>query len=199
MRPEPEAETAARCVPQHRKTISSKPMVHTSLSHSQSLRVIGQRLQGSGVTAFEVTREAGEYLVNIHPDSFVDKRSRRKIPGLATSGTITGDYARAASLSIKFTAGEILTDNAAAKSKRVKPHALPDIAHLSVILRVLGDYLDRNAVENFAVLWSGHSAKVRWRGYEQSFTPQNLYDLGILMHLRSTRYAAAKSLPREAS
>jgi hypothetical protein len=57
---------------------------------------------------------------------------------------------------------------------------------------VLGDYLDRNSADDFAISLSKYSTKIRYGGKEQIFTAQNLYDLGILMYLRHSKRASGK-------
>jgi len=170
-------------------------MAIEALSHSQSLRVIGQRLHGTGINAFELNKKGDEYIVRIDPNSVVGKLSTGKIVPDGISQNNFGDYAGAVPLSFKFTRAEILWYDDAERLKRIKPSALPDIGHLSVVLRVLGDYLDRDAADDFAILWSKYSVKVCYGDKEQIFTGQNLYDLGILMYLRSSNLAPAKGLP----
>jgi len=170
-------------------------MALEGLSHSQSLRVIGQRLHGTGINAFELNKKGDEYIVRIDPSSVVGKLSTGKIVPDGISQNIFGDYARAVPLSLKFTTAEILWYDDEERLRRIKPSALPDIGHLSVVLRVLGDYLDRNAADDFAILWSKYSVKVWYGDKEQIFTAQSLYDLGIVMYLRSSNHVPAKRLP----
>ena len=68
--------------------------------------------------------------------------------------------------------------------KRSEPNAMPDTRNLSLTLRVVGDYLDRKAVGDFAVLWSTDSVKVSYGKKVESFTREELYDLGVRMYLR---------------
>lgn len=147
---------------------SSTSMVQSTLSHSQALRVVGQRLHAD-VTAFEISKNDENYVVHVRAE-----------PDVA---------ANSASLVVRFTPVDIFMDDAVRKLRRVRPSGLSDLTHLSDGLRVLGDYLDRNDAVNFTILWSGYSAKVSSAGKEQCFTPQNLYDLGILMQLKSSSRA----------
>jgi hypothetical protein len=170
-------------------------MARKALSHSKSLRVIGQRLYETGVSAFELSKKGDEYNVRIDPSSVVGKLSTGKIVRDSIRQNIFGDYARAVPLSFKFTRAEILWSDDAERLKRIKPSALPDIGHLSVVLRVLGDYLDRNAADDFAILWSTYSVKVCHGDKEQTLTAQDLYDLGIVMYLRSSNHTPVKGSP----
>jgi len=170
-------------------------MACEALSHSQSLRVIGQRLHGTGINAFELNKKGDEYIVRIDPNAVVGKLSTGTIVPDSISQNIFGDYARAVPLSLKFTTAKIPWYDGEERLRRIKPNALPDIGHLSVVLRVLGDYLDRDAADDFAILWSKYSVKVCYGDKEQIFTAQNLYDLGIMMYLRRSNHAPAKGLP----
>jgi hypothetical protein len=55
---------------------------------------------------------------------------------------------------------------------------------------VLGDYLDRHSGADFGILWSQHSVEVRYAGQARIFTVQNLYDLGMIMYLKSSAHAS---------
>jgi len=61
---------------------------------------------------------------------------------------------------------------------------MPDARNLSLVLRVVGDYLDRKGIGDFAILWSTDSVKVSYGKKVESFTIQDLYDLGVRMYLR---------------
>jgi hypothetical protein len=168
-------------------------MTCPALSHSQALRVIGQRLHGAGDHSFKLTRENDDYAVQIDPDSLAVNRSIGKIDSVSVSRHSNGDYARAGLLVFKFTPAEILSYDEEAKLRRKRPGALPDFGDLSVVLRVLGDYLDRNSAANFVILRSKHTFKVCVGGQQPLFSLQNLYDLGMIMHLRSSNPHSPKS------
>jgi hypothetical protein len=57
------------------------------------------------------------------------------------------------------------------------------------MLRVLGDFVDRKAPEEFTILWSRHAVKLSYGAVEQNFSAHNIYDLGMVMYLKrsSTR------------
>jgi hypothetical protein len=163
-----------------------------ALSHSQSLRVIGQRLHSTGINAFELNKKGDEYVVRIDANSVVRRLPTVKIAPDVISRNIVGDYPSAAPPYFKFTTAELVWYDKKEKLRRIKASALPDIDNLSVVLRVLGDYLDRNSADDFAILWSKYSVKVCHGGKEQIFTAQNLYDLGILMYLRHSNHVSGK-------
>ncbi len=167
-------------------------MAREVLSRSQSLRVIGQRLQGVGIHAFELSKKGDEYIVRIDADSVVGRLPAGDLTSDGISRNIVGDYPGAAPPDLKFTAAELVRYDKEERLSRIKPSALPDIDHLSVVLRVLGDYLDRNSADDFAISLSKYSTKICYDGKEQIFTAQNLYDLGILMYLRHSKNASGK-------
>jgi hypothetical protein len=54
-------------------------MTREALTHSQSLRVIGQRLRGIHVHAFELSKKGDEYVVRIdltQPPEGIDRQDR---------------------------------------------------------------------------------------------------------------------------
>ncbi len=86
-----------------------------------------------------------------------------------------------------FSDVEIFIADTERQSKR-RPNSPKDVRDLSFVLRVLGNYLDRQSAREFTISWSMDAIKVRYDQKEESFTFQNLYDLGIHMYLkRSSR------------
>ena len=72
----------------------------------------------------------------------------------------------------------------------------PAAGNLSMPLRVVGDYLDRQKARTFSISWSIYSVTARYETIdgdqnEESFTLQNLYDRGVQMYFRrSNRFTA---------
>ena len=170
-------------------------MAREPLSHSQCLRVIGQRLHATAINAFELNKNGDEYTVQIDPNSVVEKLPGGKIVAHGLRQNALNGRAGAVPISFKFTTAEIVWHDDQQKLRRIKPSALPDIGHLSVALRVLGDYLDRNAAGDFTIVWSNYSVKVCHGDKEQVFTAQNFFDLGAAMSLRTSHRAPVKARP----
>jgi hypothetical protein len=149
-------------------------------------------LHGAVVNGFELEKKGDEYIVQMDSNSVVGKLSTGKIAPDGLGHNIPGNCARAVPLSFRFTTAETLRYDDEQRPKRTKPSALPDIRHLSVLLRVLGDYLDRKAADDFTISWSKYSVTVCYGDNEQIFTAQNLYDLGIVMYLKSSNDISVK-------
>lgn len=168
-------------------------MAREALTHSQSLRVIGQRLHGLHVHAFELSKKGDEYVVRLAPSPAAGKAATAKIASDGVSRNHFDDHPGEVPLSFTFTPAELLCYDEAEGLTRIKPRALPKIGHLSVALRVLGGYLDRRAADQFTICWSTDSVKVCYGDEKQIlFSAQNLYDLGIVMCLRSSNRALVK-------
>ena len=165
-------------------------MAREAISHSQALRVIGQRLHNAGGTAFELNKSDDHYLARISFDALVAPHGSRAIPHKSL-----GNCAGEMPVALKFTPVEILWSDDAQRQGRVRPGALADMTHLSVVLRVLGAYLDRKAAEEFTIAWSNDSVRVSFGNSTQNFSRHNIYDLAMVMYLQ--RYArAGKNQPR---
>ena len=166
-------------------------MARETLSYSQSLRVIGQRLHGAGINSFELNKSGDEYIVRLDPGAFVRNVSREKRLSKCISEKILSDSLRAVPITFKFTISELLYSDDEEGLRRRKT-GMPDINNLSLVLRVLGDYLDRKAAGDFAISWSMDSVKVCYGQQEQRFTAHNLYDFGIVMYLKRSNHGPAK-------
>ena len=160
-------------------------MAADALSYAQSLRVIGQDLQGIVTASFELDKSGDQFVVRMSSDE--PATTSRKITFLdrivgRTHGSVTS--ARQIANPLQFNRSRILWLDVEKRLKRSEPNAMPDSRNLSLTLRVVGDYLDRKAVGDFAVLWSTNLVKVSYGKKVESFTREELYDLGVRMYLR---------------
>jgi hypothetical protein len=167
-------------------------MARGPLTYSQALRVVGQRLVGISFLAFELSKRRDEYVARLDPCAAARTASIGKIASGGSGPNIFGDRPGEVPLSFRFTPAELRCYNDAQGLRRTKPGALPNINHLSVALRVLGGYLDRNTAADFSIFWSKGSVKVCYVDKQQLFTAQNLYDLGIVMYLRRSEQTPMK-------
>ena len=167
-------------------------MAAVTLSYSQILRVIGQDLEPLGINSFELAKWGDDYIVWTEHSEF-----GRELSGKRTFfEKITQKLLRHTDSDKEtphrryFSRVEILLADIERQSKRrilISPSNLRD---LSLVLRVLGDYLDRKAAGEFTISWAPNSIKVRYDQKEESFTLQNLYDFGVHMYMkRSDRRA----------
>jgi len=153
-----------------------------TLSNAQSLRVIGQHLRVIGIDAFELEKIGNEYIV------WLDRNQPN-----GKSSTATG-YPKSISkmdlahgkiaTPLHFHGSEILGLEVERRLRRSEAGGMPDARSLGLRMRVLGQYLDRKRADDFAISWFTDSVKIRFLQKEQSFSPSNLYDLGICMYLK---------------
>jgi hypothetical protein len=79
---------------------------------------------------------------------------------------------------------QILWKDVARQLNRHASHGVADLNELSLLLRALGDFLDRNQAEDFAVFWSTNAVKVVFDSREENFNLVNLYNMGTRMYLK---------------
>jgi len=154
----------------------------TLTSYAQSLRVIGQHLDSIGIDSFELEMKGHEYIVRLLHSGVVAKPSAEK--GYFRSVAERLGAQRETRKTIHFAASDLVWLDLQAKSRRGSAGGMPDPGKLSLNLRVLGDHLDRKSAADFGISWSHESVKLRYREKEESFTIENLYDLGVHMYLR---------------
>jgi len=152
------------------------------LSISQSLRVIGQDLEGLGVKAFELDKQSDEYVVQVDCNGTggrlqgqnLLKRITEKFHGIDSQ----------ISNPLRFTTAQIVWSDIERAVHRGDSSRMPDPGKLSLVLRVLGNFLDEKNAADFAISWSGDGAQVNYARKVESFTIDNLYDLGVRMYLK---------------
>ncbi len=161
-----------------------------SLSHAQSLRVVGQDLDALGVDFFELAKWDDDYIVWPGHAEFTRKLSaKRGFLSKITQKILGHEYsAREIPNRLYFTPADIIWADTQRRLKRKISGSPSDLRDLSFVLRVLGDYLDRQKAGQFTISWSQDSIMISYDQKQESFTAENLYDFGIGMYLRrSTR------------
>ncbi len=161
-------------------------MAPTTKSYSQSLRVIGQALEVLRIKAFALKKTGEKYVVHNWEPSFL-KSVTGEVWGRGDSDQMVSTPQRSPELLV-YTNSDTTRLETQGRSRRGSSDDL-DAHKLSAGLRVLGDYLDRNRAVAFDIRWTIQSVVVKYEtrdgGYEEtSFTPQNLHDHGVDMHLR---------------
>ena len=156
------------------------------LSNAQSLRVIGQDLASLGIDVFNLGRKREEYTVWIEADKS-DKMPRRertltgKIVPIALEGNTP---VKEIPNPMRFRSSQLLWADVARRFNRTALKEITDLNELSLLLRVLGNFLDKHQVDDFIIFWSKERAKVVFDNREQNFTMLNLYDVGTHMYLK---------------
>ena len=155
-------------------------MESKTLSNAQSLRVIGQHLQGISIDTFELENIGDKYIVCLDRNQ-PNGRSSTKTGFKTISKTDLAHVETATPL--HFHGSEILELEVERRLRRAEAGGMPDAGSLGSRMRVLGQYLDLKRADDFAISWSTDSVKIRFLQKEQSFTSSNLYDFGICMYL----------------
>ena len=161
-------------------------MPSETLSYAQSLRVIGQDLDALGVRIFNLGKRGDEYTVWAEEEasamaSTENKNFLKKI----AQQFIAPTNSNAAGINpIRFVTGDILRADTERRLNRNDSESTLDLIHLSVLMRVLGDYLDKKAADDFSIFWFRNSVKVVYSNKEESFRFDNLYDISVHMYLR---------------
>jgi hypothetical protein len=162
------------------------------LSNAQSLRVIGQQLAGLGINAFELDKRGDEYTVRIDRSESAGKSREKTFPKSIFEKTPRApDTARETPNNISFSTSQIIWSDTENRLRRGQPTAMPDVHDLSTLLRVLGDYLDRKAADDFTILCDVDLITVSYGQKNESFRIENLYDLGVHMYLRRSNRGRA--------
>jgi hypothetical protein len=165
-----------------------------TLSNAQFLRVIGQDLDALGADFFELAKWSDDYIVWLEHSEFAIKLSSEKGFLSKITQRILGqdDSDTEIPNRINFTPSDIIWADTQRQLKRKKSGSPSDLRDLSFVLRVLGDYLDRQKASQFTIsYWPKHSIMISYDQKQERFTSENLYDFGIHMYLRrSTRDSA---------
>lgn len=166
----------------------------TKLSNAQSLRVIGQELAELGVSAFNLARRDDEYTVWIDNKQTPREATRDKSAGEKSRKKLFGNEpstARSVSDSLHFAEAQILWADVARQFNRKDSQEIADLNELSLLLRALGSFLDKNEADDFIVFWSSQWIKVVFDNREENFSALDLYNIGTHMYLKrsSRRFA----------
>lgn len=171
-------------------------MTPVTLSYSQSLRAIGQALEMLRIDTFTLEKSGEKYIVRNWEPSFL-KGITEKVWGPGESGRILLSPGRGPTGALIYTSSDTNCLEALGQSRRGSDSG-QESHNLSLFLRVVGEYLDRRRAVAFDVSWDRDSVTVKYQtpdeGHkEEKFTPQNLHDLGVGMHLRrSNRQVASQ-------
>lgn len=160
-------------------------MANEPLSYAQSLRVIGQDLAKFRLNSFALEKSGHEYAVRIEQTALLEKLSQPKgfLKTIVEKFRSSDNSLNESPKLLRFTNAEILWSDTQRRAKRCEPHGMPT-HNLSVILRALGNYLDKKRAGDFAIWWSTYAAKVKYDHNEEYFTTDNLHDLGVNMYLK---------------
>jgi hypothetical protein len=136
-----------------------------SMTHSRSLRVIGQRLELSKISQFQIEHDGEDYTVT----SDLMSRTAQWILRYATTQDTfapSGQQAAHTVLNlnpITFTQADLIRlDSWEARRRRELLEIQPP-TKLSHLLRILGAQLDKNAARAFSIFWTPNSVVVDYK------------------------------------
>jgi hypothetical protein len=156
-------------------------MESETLSNAQSLRVIGQHLQGISIDTFELEKIGNKYIVWLDRNQPNGKSSTRT--GFKSISKMDPAHEKTPT-PLHFHGSEILGLEVERRLRRSEAGGMPDAGSLGLGMRVLGQYLDLKRADDFAISWSTGSVRISFLQKEQSLSPSNLYELGICMYLK---------------
>jgi hypothetical protein len=161
-------------------------MTTEMLSYAQSLRAIGQALEVLRITAFKLEKSGEKYIVSNWEPSFLDNIAENVWGGGDRDQMRVIRGGRTAPL--VYTGSD--TDRLEAQGRlRRGSHDMRDAHNISLALRAAGHYLDKNRAVAFEILWSTREVIIQYKTgahnhKKESFTIQDLYDLGTGMYMR---------------
>ena len=156
-------------------------MESEKFSNAQSLRVIGQHLQGISIDTFELEKTGDKYILWLDRNQPNGKSSTKT--GFKSISTMDRAHEKIAT-PLHFRGSDILGLDVESRLRRSEDGGMPDAGSLGLKMRVLGQYLDLKRADDFAISWSTGSVRISFLQKEQSLSPSNLYELGICMYLK---------------
>lgn len=163
----------------------------STLSYSESLRVIGQALEVLRIESFHLEKHGDKYIIDNWERSFLHNIAER-VWGPIAPGQTNSIRKRPAG-SLIYTQSDTTRLQAQEHAKRGAKELSKPATSLSIPLRILGDYLDRKRALSFSISWSMQQVALVYETLDrvprqEIFTAQNLHDFGVGMYLRrSTR------------
>ena len=135
------------------------------MTHSRFLRVIGQRLELSKISQFQIEHDSEDYTVT---SDLMSRTAEWVLRYATTQETVTIDRRTRAQAVINlnpitFTRSDLMRlDLSEAKRRRELLEVQPP-TKLSHLLRILGGQLDKNGARTFSIFWTPNSAVVDYK------------------------------------
>jgi hypothetical protein len=165
------------------------------LSYAQSLRAIGESLETSGISTFDLEKRGENYRLQVIASqpatgwSFLKKIAQ--LLAIADNSAREPSDSTVPSRILSYTLSDIARLVTEQQSRHGASNVMPDAYKLGQVLRVVGDRLDRKEACAFTVSVSGHSLSVAYETsnglQRESFTIENLYDYAVQMYLRRSK------------
>jgi hypothetical protein len=135
------------------------------MTHSRSLRVIGQRLELSKISQFQIEHDGEDYTVT---SDLMSRTAQWILRYATTQDTLAPSGQQAAHTvlnlnPITFTQADLIRlDSWEARRRRELLEIQPP-TKLSHLLRILGAQLDKNAARAFSIFWTPNSVVVDYK------------------------------------
>ena len=166
------------------------------MTHSKSLRIIGQSLEVAKLAAFELRMDGAEYVVT--SDSLSTSGEWILRHALSQNNhTDEGNVQSAMTRSVRFNSAALsrLDDQARKQRRTDSAPNTQAYSRLSQLLRALGDHLDRTEARAFHISWTPESVCVDSQSPDgqndsRTFTTDKLQQLGS--HARFRRSSGSR-------
>ena len=162
-----------------------------SLSYGQTLRTVGQMLEGLEIESFALKLEGNAFMVSAQKSRQRHERSLRvfwwRLRGKKVE---SGDMKTPTSgvLELHYTAADIARMDSEARAKRGRTATTPQAHSLSQVLRAVGAFVDQKGGELLTVRKDDQNIEFEYRSelkvkVTQQFTVPTLYDYWVKMYL----------------
>ena len=162
-----------------------------NLSYGQTLRTVGQMLEGLEIESFALKIEGNAFRVSAQKLQQPEERSLRVLWWRLRGKTAErGDMKTPMSgvLELHYTAADIARMDSEARAKRGHTVGTPQPHSLSQVLRAVGAFVDQKGGELLAVRKDDQNIEFEYRSelnvkVTQQFTVPALYDYWVKMYL----------------
>ena len=170
-------------------------------SYSQSLRAIAQDLEARQVKAFDLERQNDDYFVWVRTQTTPEEPPPLKVER-AVSWTSRlrfwhhpvmqkGNF-RASAPQLRYSPEDVDRLEHEGQARRRDPNGMPDARSLSQLLRAVGGYASRCAVELLAISWREEAVSIVYQTSQgrrelDNFRLDSIYDLWVHMYLRRSK------------
>jgi hypothetical protein len=134
------------------------------MTHSRFLRVIGQRLELSKVSQFEIEHDGENYIVTSDLMSRTAEWILRYATTQETVAIDRGARPQVINLNrITFRQADLIRLDLAEAKRRQELLEVQPPTKLSHLLRIVGAQLDKNVARTFSIFWTPNSAVVDYK------------------------------------
>jgi hypothetical protein len=181
-------------------SFSTSRCMQGNLSYGQTLRTVGQMLEGLEIESFALKIEGNDFMVSAQKSRQPQEKSLRvswwRLRGKSAE---LGDMKTPTSgvLELHYTAADIARMDSEARAKRGRTAGTPQPHALSQVLRAVGAFVDQKGGELLTVRKDDQNIEFEYRSESnvkvtQQFTVPTLYDYWVKMYLQRSGRAGPK-------